>query len=367
MKQIAVLAAAALLLTGCGAAPSADGQSSSPQVKTADVPSSDTETAQTTAYDPFAEDDSDSDGLMIRSWGSGADWKDGRMYVLDYAPTVSLRCYEELDGAVNDVGLLLFVNGFSQPYRTDEEPFVQTMHIAEVPPGERKYITVEFEPVAGELGDTLSVEIITMLHPRFMPTPQTKESELFISHSLHPFMPSKLSVTEKTGVTEPAVCTDYTAEPVTEALRKQYLVMGSTGSYSGENRLDSTVFLEVTQNAGIVTPAGMLGGAARELSFSADAPVTLCMLGGQRCTYRVSLFADHELVHGAFDGCDYLDMTPAPDTLCKKEIDLGTLGLPAEGQHHIYFAAVPFYTGKNAGEEVIKSVSAALLPGSSRP
>lgn len=43
--------------------------------------------------------------------------------------------------------------------------------------------------------------------------------------------------------------------------------------------------------------------------FNISDSITLCMYGNEPCKYRVSMYINHELVKGAFDGADYIDIT----------------------------------------------------------
>ncbi|MBR5405102.1 MAG: hypothetical protein IK107_02285 [Oscillospiraceae bacterium] len=373
MKKALAAAVSALLLTACAGNTADSGQSTAPSAPavTEDLFTADagTQTAeQTDAYDPFAADNTDRETQPVRSYGFRVDWEEGKENVLDYAPTVSFRLHAELEGTVHDMGLLIFVNGFSQPFRTDETPSDRTMHISEIPDCGEKALTVEFEPVTGELGDTLSVQIVPMLHPRFVPSGPLTGWDRMVSHSLHPIFPSDLTVTQKTGLKPPAVCTNYQTEPVTDALRQKYDRMNSTGGYSGDNDLDNRVFLDTLKNGVLITPKDRLEQDIVQTPFTKDDTVTLCMYGGAApCTYRVSAYLDHELIKGAFDGLDYIDMTPSRDRICKKKIAPEKVQFSPGEYHHLYFIAVPVSAGKNNREqEVLKSESAPLyqeLPG----
>lgn len=363
MKKHLSILFAALLLTACTGNPSgSDHSTTAPETSVTADPFADASGTMTGEEDPFAADDEDGPDTL-GGYQCGVEWEEGKELVLDYAPTVSFRYYARSDGVSNDFGLLLFVNGFRQPYRTEEEPTDQILHIMDVNKDERKVQTIEFEPIVGEEGETLSVEIVSMLHPRFALTNQTKGWELFMYHSIHSLFPSDLTVTQKTGLKEPAVCTDYETEPITEELRQQYNKMDSAGGFSGDNELDRSVFLETLKNGVLITPQDRRESDAMQTPFAKNDTVTLCMYGGGTpCKYRISAYLDHELIKGAFDGMDYIDMMPSHDVICKKQISPETLKVSPGEYHHLYFIAVPFYTDKNYGERMtLKSESAALF------
>lgn len=359
MKRSLFILCSALLLTACAETSETVAQSeSAPEITTNDPF---TETTQTDDYDPFAVNEETEEDDVDGAWGAGVEWEPGKELVLDYAPTVTFPYYIENSAKRNDFGLLIFVNGFRQPYRTDTEPDDRVMHTFVVDRDETIHPKISFEPIVGNLGETLSVEIIGMFSPSFTLTDQTTHLALNFHHRIGGPFPSELTVTQETNLTAPAVCSEYTEVPITEELRKQY-------QSSGENMLDKAdgIILEALKNDGLITPADRLkavaqGGIAKTV-FSGDDNITLCMLGGGKpCKYRVSMYLNHELVHGVFDGRDYIDMTPSAETMCKKEIDMSRLDLSTDEFSHFYFIAIPFYENQNDSErEPLKSESAAI-------
>ncbi len=311
---------------------------------------------QSGGYDPFAGSDDDA-STTVGKYNIGVEWEEGKELILDYAPTVSFRYYVDNSGKTTDFGLLLFVNGIRQPYRTEEESENKIMHTFDVNQDERKVQTIEFEPVAGEKGDDVLVEIVSMFQPSFI---QTENSNYEFNHRISSLYPSRLSVTQETYLSEPKVCSEYEITPISDELRQEFNEMSSTGASSG-NALDDSVHIETLKNNAFYTPKDLREGKGDSKPFTTNDSVTLCMYGGKSCKYRVSMYINHELVTGAFDGADYIDMTPSRDSICKKMIDLEKLNLSLEDYNHLYFIAVPFYTNDNFGERmVIKSASVTL-------
>lgn len=305
---------------------------------------------QSSEYDPFAS--SNDDTTTVGSFNFGVEWEDGKELTLDYAPTVSFSFFVDNGGKTTDFGLLLFVNGIRQPYRTEENSENKIMHIFDVNQNERKVQTIEFEPVIGEIGDEVSVEIVSMFQPSFI---QTENSNYEFNHKISSLFPSKLSVTQETGLSEPEVCSDYAVTPITEEMRQEF-------NDNGENDLDNRVFIETLKNDVFLTPADLLEEKHDSTPFTKNDSVTLCMYGGgDPCKYRVSMYINHDLVTGAFDGADYIDITTSRDSICTKKIDIEKLNLSLEDYNHLYFIAVPFYTNDNFEERmVLKSASVTL-------
>lgn len=350
MKRIlTILLSFTFLLTACSEKPSNDDNNS--------IQNDTSSTEQTSEYDPFARADDDTSSGTVGSFGYGVEWEDGKEFILNYAPTVSFQYYVDNSGNKTDFGLLLFVNGIRQPYRTSENSENKIIHIFDAEQDERQVQTIEFEPVVGEKGDKVSVEIVTMFQPSFI---NTEKSSYGFSHRISSLYPSSLSVTLETGLTEQNVCGEYEVTPISEELRLEFNEMGPTGGYGG-NALDSGIFIETLKNDVFYTPADRLKAESDITPFTMQDSVTLCMYGGEPCTYRVSMYINHELVAGAFDGADYIDITPSRDSICKKTVDLEKLNLSLQDYNHLYFIAVPIYTSDDfEGRMVLKSESVTL-------
>ena len=360
MKRLLTVLCAVMLLTACAENPKIGEQSVSISDGTINEPFA--ETSQTDDYDPFAQSNEKKKDEPDGAWTQGVEWKKNRELVLDYAPTVTFPYYIENGANRNDFGLLIFVNGFRQTYRTDTEPDDRVMHTFVVNQNETIHSMISFDPIVGHMGETLSVEIIGMFQPSFTLTDQTTHAALNFHHRIISLFPSDLTVTQKTDLKAPAVCSEYTEVPITEDIKDQY-------QNNGENMLDKAndIFLEALKNDILITPgdrvkAAEQGKEIKKTVFSGNDKITLCMFGGGKpCKYRISMYLNHELVHGVFDGYDYIDMMPSADIMCRKEIDMSKLKLPQNEFSHFYFIAVPFYTNKNYAERMtVKSESAAI-------
>lgn len=73
-------------------------------------------------------------------------------------------------GNAKNVGFLVFVDGTAQPYKTDTASVYQTMHILDLEEDNKEHpFSIVFEPVTGKQGDTLSLIIVSVYAPNFMP------------------------------------------------------------------------------------------------------------------------------------------------------------------------------------------------------
>ncbi len=366
-KKITAFLSVALLLTACSENtsnsnqdPDRNNSSETNQLSEYDpFANSDNNTSATeesSEYDPFEKSDENT-STIAGKWGFGVEWEEGKELILDYASTVSFSYFVDNSGKTTDFGLLLFVNGIRQPYRTEEDSENKIMHIFDVNQDEQKVQTIEFEPIVGEKGDEVLVEIVTMFQPDFI---QTENSNYEFNHKISSLYPSKMAVTQETGLSESKVCSEYEATPISDELRREFNEMSATGS-SGGNALDSSVYIETLKNDVFHTPKDLVEGKGDITPFTMDDSVTLCMYGGESCKYRVSMYINHDLVTGAFDGADYIDMTPSQDSICTKKIDLEKLNLSLDDYNSMYFIAVPFYTNDNFGERMVLKTASVTL------
>lgn len=342
-KILSAFISVALLLTACTENPS-----------TIEQNTNESTTEQSSEYDPFAKTNDEAVSSTVGSYNYGVEWEEGKELVLDYAPTVSFRYFVNNSGNAADFGLLIFVNGIRQPYRTEENTENKLLHIFDVQQNERKVQTIEFEPVVGEMGDEVSVEIISMFEPSYI---NTENSVYNFYHNISSLLPSKMNVTEKTNLSEPEICSDYMVTSITEEMLQEF---NSYGSENG-NPLDNQVYIDTLKNEKFYTPKALLEEEPDITPFTLNDTVTLCMYGGAPCKYRVSMYINHDLVAGAFDGADYIDITTANDSICKKTININNLNIELKDYNYLYFIAVPFYTEGDYEEKMVMKSSSVTL------
>lgn len=80
-------------------------------------------------------------------------------------------------GKAKNVGFLVFVDGMAQPYKTDTASDYQTMNVMHLEDDDKEYpFSIIFEPVTGKTGDTLSLMIVSVYAPDFMPDMENTSS-----------------------------------------------------------------------------------------------------------------------------------------------------------------------------------------------
>ena len=69
--------------------------------------------------------------------------------------------------AKNGIGILLFIDGQPQPYKTDDEPEYAYMHVFYPEDGENCIYDFRFTPVVGEEGDDLEIYAAAIIYPTY--------------------------------------------------------------------------------------------------------------------------------------------------------------------------------------------------------
>lgn len=164
MKRIMILLLSLLLtitVTGCGAQKSTP--SSSPDNSTA-----------VSDKNPFQSGDEASGGVL-ESIGhepvnpNRDDKGNIQPFVYD-GGEMSIAYKVNASGKAKNVGFLVFVDGVSQPYKTDSDDTYKTMHVLNLKKDDTDYpFSIIFDPVTGKKGETLALTIVSLYAPDFMP------------------------------------------------------------------------------------------------------------------------------------------------------------------------------------------------------
>jgi len=314
-------------------------------------------------YDPFAPKENDDISGVAASFDFGVNWK-GEELVLDYKPTIEYEFFLN-NSADKKCGfaLLMFVNGIRQPYQFDGSD-EDILHHYDVNSKEKKTATIRFSPVTGKKCDTLSVYIVTMFEPTFSPVSTTPE----YGHNfrISQMSPVTIDITDSTGNSDISICTDYIRTEISSEMRSEYNQIDVDGNISGNSLENSQLLFGVIKNGAYISPSERITASIETLTdaslFTKNDFIDLWVSGGgEECKYRVSMYVNHKLVEGAFDGYDYLDVAPSKDVICSKKIELSTLNVQLDEYNHIYFMAVPIEQNTDGARGVDKSQNVTFV------
>ena len=164
MKRIFILLLFLLLTitaTGCGPQKSTAGSSPGNSSKISD-------------QNPFQSDDEASGGVLGSIGHEPVNPRrddKGNMQPFVYdGGEMSIAYKVNASGKAKNVGFLVFVDGVSQPYKTDSDNAYKTMHVLNVEKDDTDYpFSILFNPVTGKKGETLALTIVSVYAPDFMP------------------------------------------------------------------------------------------------------------------------------------------------------------------------------------------------------
>ena len=107
---------------------------------------------------------------LLGSIGHGLNFDLGENEYIKYTgKEVELEYYIELEGNVRNVGFLIFLSGEPQPYKLKgKEENYDYLHELNLEK-DKDNITFQFEPVTGEKGDVLELQIVSIYNPNFIP------------------------------------------------------------------------------------------------------------------------------------------------------------------------------------------------------
>lgn len=228
-------------------------------------------------------------------------------------------------GKAKNVGFLVFVDGIAQPYKTDTAPDYQTMHIMDLEEDDKEYtFSIIFEPVTGKKGDTLSLMIVSVYAPDFMPDMENTSSY----GMYHETLAGEYEITFEANAQNP----DSTALPKykqlqnvkqsTEPVTQDYLE--SLSVYSGMEditleTLNKQVFAQQFFDG--------QGGLISNLKVNADGTlhVTFKIVGYPGARYRHTFYINHQALSDGKNTSFETILTKGNVSVIEADIELSEL------------------------------------------
>lgn len=231
---------------------------------------------------------------------------------------VVIRYYMENLGEANEdiaeTGLLLFVDGESQPYKINlngKESTTETMQKFKLQPGERLEFEIIFTPVSGKKGDKVGIIPAVIWSPNFMP--ENGEIARFGNcYRLNTNIPLTINM-EQDGLNETKnSSTGYNIVDIPQSVLNQYEGVEGMDTY---DILDSSVGFEIE-----------LPDDKNKLLIKDDKlEVTLNLYGGKQVTDKITLFIDNQPVR--IDEGDFVEVKTQKGKMCqiKATIDASSI------------------------------------------
>jgi len=218
----------------------------------------------------------------------------------------------------SDFGLLIFLDGVSQPFRIEESNGTnskeQVMHKFYLKNEETKDFDIVFTPVTGQKGQKVGVVFATILQPDYEPEDESK-TNYGIYHSLNATLPQEVYF--KTDIAGKSKLHSYSktdVQDIPEDIRNQAETIITDGS---SDYLDETTTIELLPEDPISNMISAKNGKAK-LKFR--------IYGGLETTYRTTIFVNHIPVQ--IMGSDFIETTLQKGKMNTVEIalDMSNLG-----------------------------------------
>lgn len=318
MKKIFVLLLALLLiLTAAGCTQSRSEPNSTPSENTA------------SAKNPFEAPDEMGAGVL-GGIGHGPtkmnrDENGKKLPFVYQGGEMSIPYEVSATGKAKNVGFLVFVDGVSQPYKTDTASAYQTMHRMDLEEDDEEHpFSIIFEPVTGKKGDTLSLMIVSVYAPDFMPDMENTSSY----GMYHETLAGDYEITFEADAHTPdsAALPQYkqlqNVKQSTEPITQDYL--DSLSVYSGMKAitletLNKQVFAQQFFNG--------QGGLLSNLKVNADGTlhVTFKIVGYPGARYRNTFYINHQALSDGKNTSFETVLTKGNVSVIEADIDLSEL------------------------------------------
>ena len=224
--------------------------------------------------------------------------EEGNTVALQYiGEEVALDCMATGAGTGRQGGVMLFLDGMPQPFRTDTQEELAYLHSFTIPEdNDTIYFQVRFTPVTGKAGDTSCLSLCYMNNPLFQPDMvETKSYAGY--HQLNGMLPDfEIKADPPPAQLPPAVeILDHVT--VTNELRTEPLsdaeMAAEADAETAATKVSTRVWYEGTQADSYDT---------LDVTGKDTVHVTYRLFGGPAGgTYRVMFFADHQLTSDGKD------------------------------------------------------------------
>lgn len=246
---------------------------------------------------------------------------------IEYDGAPILLEYEFSCGDPCVMGLMIYVNGFLQPYTV--KPGQETvMHTVELGSDDTKRFKFEFTPVCGAAGENLRIVFANIYNARVIELSNSVGANTFGSnHKISQSLPWTLKMNAKSPAVNLKSSGSYDIKEFSNADKENFTRTNSDGNK--RNMLDDTCITEVRENDRV------LGGKLK-VKKGEPAELNIYVYGNNTGKYRVSLYGDFLQI--PIGGYNYIDITVKKDayTVISFSADFDALKIK-----NLYAVAVP--------------------------
>lgn len=213
----------------------------------------------------------------------------------------------------SEFGLLVFVDGLSQPYKivkkdgvVCKEQYMQKFNLAN---NETQEFDIVFNPITGKKGDRVGIVFSTVLKPDFMPESE-KCHNYGVYHSLNANVAQEIYY--KSDITDKKEAPAYKRYSIGDIPQIKKETLGIVVD-DGDKPLDDRLITELSAE-----------NKNQDIYHAKNGKIKLelYMYGGTEATYRTVFFINHEPIQVM--GSDYIETETPKGKMCtvKLEIDV---------------------------------------------
>ncbi|WP_312279488.1 hypothetical protein [Oscillibacter sp.] len=317
-KNFVLLLAFLLAMTVAGCAPQKSEPSSTPN-----------NSSNTSDKNPFQTGDEMAGGVLGSIGHSpttmNRDENGNKLPFVYEGGEISIPYKVSAAGKAKNVGFLVFVDGIAQPYKTETAPGYQTMHSMNLAEDDKEYpFSIIFEPVTGKMGDTLSLMIVSVYAPDFMPDMENSSSY----GMYHDTLAGDYEITFEADAQSPNSTTllkykklhnvKQSTEPVTQDYLDSLFIYSGMEDITLET-LNKQVFAQQFFDGG--------GGLISNLKVNADGTlhVTFKIVGYPGSRYRHTFYINHQALSDGKNTSFETVLTKGNVSVIEADIDLSEL------------------------------------------
>lgn len=185
----------------------------------------------------------------------------------------------------SDFGLLVFLDGVSQPYRIEESNGTsskeQIMHKFFLKGEESKQFEIVFTPVIGEKGETVPINFSTIFQPDYIPENEAA-TNYGVYHDLNATLPQEVHFKETPlNSAKLSAYSKSEIQDIPEEIKNKNDIIKTDGSSDILDEMTVFELLPENENDEIIS------------AKNGKAKMKFRMYGGPEVTYRTTIFVNH--------------------------------------------------------------------------
>lgn len=279
------------------------------------------------------------------SYGHGVISPDPEKRLLKYTgEDISIKY--ELDNGEKEcsLGIMIFINGIPQPYKTDIDGNYENMKIFKMGINEKKELSLSFKPVVGKKGEILPAHFIVMLNPEVK---QNTENFKYFGHDqkISQLLPWRMEFLADANINSQNSNVEYKKVKMNDEFKNKFARKDKDGNES--NKLDNNTFLTISVDEKEYNESKL------EIEKNSE-KLSIDFYGGHSGEYRLMVFLDNKTVPVNKES-HYIDVILEKDTIVKVPLSINKEFY--KDKSNLYIIAVPIGESNIDNREVLKSGS----------